>query len=92
MVYLFPRDSDGGAGDPARVGVTVPRKVGSAVVRNRVKRQLREALARLGPGTAAGSDVVLVARPGLAEAIDQHGFDWLTDEVRPLIAPEPDAE
>ena len=49
--------------DGARFGFTVTKKVGSAVVRNRIRRRLKEAL-RLLPGLAACSDhdYVLVAR------------------------------
>jgi ribonuclease P protein component len=48
---------------PARVGFTVSRKVGGAVERNRVRRQLRE-IVRLSAATGlnAGSDYVLVGR------------------------------
>jgi ribonuclease P protein component len=55
-------------GDAARVGITVGRRVGNAVVRNRVKRRLREAIrssfAKIHPGT----DLVLIARPSAARA------------------------
>lgn len=44
---------------PTRLGLTVPRAVGSAVVRNRAKRRLREALRACGPPT--GFDVVIRA-------------------------------
>jgi len=53
-------------GDPAkRVGFTVTKKIGGAVVRNRMKRRLR-ALAReiLPAGGFAGSDHVLIGRSG----------------------------
>lgn len=53
-------------GDPAkRVGYTVTRKIGGAVVRNRMKRRLR-ALAReiLPSGGFAGADHVLIGRSG----------------------------
>jgi ribonuclease P protein component len=52
-----------GDDDPARVGFTVSRKVGGAVERNRVRRQLRE-IVRLSAaaGFRAGSDYVVVGR------------------------------
>lgn len=46
------------------IGITVTRKIGNAVVRNRARRRLREALRRVLPGPAApGRDYVVVARP-----------------------------
>ena len=47
------------------IGLTVTRKIGNAVVRNRARRRLREALRLVLPGPAQpGSDYVVVARPG----------------------------
>jgi len=53
---------------PFRLGLTVSRKVGNAVVRNRAKRRLRE-MARLciSPEKLAGFDIVLIARASAAE-------------------------
>ncbi len=46
------------------MGVTVSRKVGKAVVRNRVKRLCREAFRRNAAQLPDGLDVVLIARHG----------------------------
>jgi ribonuclease P protein component len=50
----------------SRCGFSVGRRVGGAVVRNRVKRRLREIL-RLLP-LAAGWDIIFIARPQAAQA------------------------
>lgn len=82
-VHWFPRpDDDDG---PARLGLAVPRAVGSAVARNRVKRQLREAWGAAAVGHT-GRDYVLVARQGLAEAADARGGEWLVEQVREALA------
>lgn len=54
----------GPPGSASRVGLAVPARVGSAVVRNRVRRRLREAAQRCVP--PAGCDVVVRAAPELA--------------------------
>ena len=51
-----------------RVGVAAGRTVGTAVLRNRSKRLLREAIRSLLPNIASGLDLILIARPGLASA------------------------
>ncbi len=79
VAYSFPSGQS-----EARLGIAVSRKVGGAVVRNRIKRQLREAFEELGDHPVA-FDVVLVARPGLDSAIDSQGFPWLVQEVGGLI-------
>jgi ribonuclease P protein component len=52
----------------ARVGITVSGRVGKAVVRNRIRRRLREALRARLDSLAAGYDVLVVARPPSAQA------------------------
>ena len=79
VLYWFPREEDDGV-EP-RLGLAVPKSVGNAVARNRVKRQLRETWTELSDRVRPGHDYVLVARPGLAEPADTRGHDWLTERV-----------
>ena len=76
VLYWFAREDDG---EPPRLGIAVPRSIGGSVERNRIKRQLREAWRTRPP--AAACDYVLVVRPGLPEAVEARGFDWLTERV-----------
>lgn len=54
--------------DRTRFGISTGRRVGSAVVRNRVRRRLRTALRRQLPVIERGWDVLIVARPQAASA------------------------
>ena len=51
-----------------RFGISTGRRVGGAVVRNRIRRRLREILRRLSPGIEPGWDILIVARLPAAEA------------------------
>ncbi len=83
VLHWFPREHDED-GDP-RLGLAVPRSVGSAVVRNRVKRLLRETWRELLPEVPSGNDYVLVARPGLAEPAQARGQEWIAAEVSGVL-------
>ena len=83
VLHWFPRDDDPD-GDP-RLGLAVPRSVGSAVTRNRVKRLLREAWRELLPTVPPGQDYVLAARPGLAGPAEARGGDWLVAEITGVL-------
>ena len=63
---MFARPAAGAGG--TRFGMTVSRRVGGAVQRNRVKRWLRESYRRMKGDFPAGLDVVVVARPSAADA------------------------
>jgi ribonuclease P protein component len=56
------------SGDPAKVGFVVSRAVGSAVVRNRVKRRLRELMRGRLASLPRGCLLVLRAHPAAASA------------------------
>jgi ribonuclease P protein component len=83
VLHWFDREDDAD-GDP-RLGLAVPRSVGSAVARNRVKRLLREAWRELLPSVPAGQDYVLAARPGLAEPAETRGKAWLVAEIGEIL-------
>ncbi len=51
----------------SRLGLTVSRRVGNAVVRNRIKRRLREIFRRADAALPPGIDLVAVARPPAAQ-------------------------
>lgn len=55
-----------------RYGLVVSSRVGKAVQRNRLRRQLREAIRSVQKDLQAGYDVVLVARPALARQPFDH--------------------
>jgi len=67
FVLIVGRGPDASA--PARLGVTVTKKIGTAVRRNRVKRLVREAF-RLDPSLLpAGIDLVVLAKAGAPELV-----------------------
>ncbi len=51
-----------------RIGLSTNRRLGGAVVRNRVRRRLREALRVMAPSFQPGWDVLIIARPAIVEA------------------------
>jgi len=65
-----------------RIGFSVSRRVGGAVVRNRVKRRLREVIRRKLARIAPGYDLVIIARPGAADA----RMETLEQDVAVLLA------
>jgi ribonuclease P protein component len=83
VLYWFPREE--GTSEGARLGLAVPKAVGSAVVRNKMKRRLRETFQSRLPELPQDQDYVLVVRPGFAEAVESRGFDWLGERVEEIL-------
>jgi ribonuclease P protein component len=86
VLYSFPRDE--AEGEEARLGLAVSRRLGGAVERNRLKRRLRAAFDELADGLPPGHDYVLIARPGLGEAVESRGFGWLEERVAEIFGKE----
>ena len=91
VVYAFPR----GGGEELvseeelggiRLGISVGRRVGSAVERNRVKRALRECFWELADRLPPRHDFVLVARAEVAELLDREGPSGLRAALEELLA------
>jgi ribonuclease P protein component len=82
VVYAFPRGDDRGA----RLGLTVPRQVGGAVERNRVKRLLREAFDAEGAAVPPTHDVVVKARPDARLLAEREGLAGVRAALAELLA------
>ena len=54
--------------ETTRFGFATGRRLGSAVVRNRIRRRLREVLRVMAPSFQPGWDVLIIARPAIVEA------------------------
>jgi ribonuclease P protein component len=79
LLFALPRP--GAAAQGARLGITVSRKVGGAVVRNRVKRWVRESYRRMAWMAPSGMDLVVVARPPAAKS----DLPGTAEELRGLL-------
>lgn len=81
VLYVFPRAES----EPPRLGLSVSRKVGGAVQRNKVKRLLREAFSVEGERLPAGTDAVVVARHEANALAEREGLAGISRVLSQLI-------
>jgi ribonuclease P protein component len=82
VLHAFPRGGDEGP----RLGLSVGRKVGGAVERNRVKRVLREAFWSHAEELPDDQDYVIVARAEARELIERDGMQGAAQALGELLA------
>jgi ribonuclease P protein component len=87
VVYSFARAEHDPSG--TRLGISVGRRIGGAVQRNKVKRAVREAFWALSERLPEAHDYVIVARPGIEGLLEREGAEGLRRSLAELVeAPE----
>ena len=83
VLYRFDREGDED-GD-VRLGIAIPKKIGSAVTRNRIKRRLRESWRELIADVPPGTDYVLLVRAPLGQAEEGRGAEWMRERLEEVL-------
>ncbi|MEM1168003.1 MAG: ribonuclease P protein component [Cyanobacteria bacterium P01_H01_bin.35] len=80
---LFLDTHDWETHKPTRIGISISKKVSKgAVVRNRIKRQIRSALRQMLPFISKGWDIVIVVKP----TAQQCNYDEFLQQLEKLLA------
>ena len=84
VLYSFPR-GEGEPDAPSRLGLSVGRKLGGAVARNKVKRAVRQAFWDLDNRLQPGHDYVVVARPDAEGLLERDGQEGIRSSLAELV-------
>lgn len=90
MLYRFKRGDEDAT--EARLGISVSKKLGDAVTRNRIKRVLKEAFWEKVDRDSADQDFVLVARAAVGPLIEERGLEGAMECVAEVAGVEKSGE